>query len=165
MIADDDKKLDQLLDSAVATAPTSDASKAEAPKAEAADAPKRKKKAKKGKKFVQHGIAHIQATYNNTIVSISDLGGNVLAWGSAGGQGFRGPKKGTPYAAGIVVRSILEKLRDVGLKQVDVRVKGIGSGREAAVRSLVANGLTITSIKDITPIPHNGVRPPKVRRV
>ncbi|MEK7570476.1 MAG: 30S ribosomal protein S11 [Patescibacteria group bacterium] len=158
-MADTDKILDQLLDSTAAQAG------AEAPKAESTDAPKKKKKTKKGKKFVQHGIAHIQATYNNTIVSISDLGGNVLAWGSAGGQGFRGPKKGTPYAAGIVVRSILEKLRDVGLKQVDVRVKGIGSGREAAVRSLVANGLTITSIKDITPIPHNGVRQPKVRRV
>lgn len=158
-MADTDKILDQLLDSTAAQAG------AEAPKAETAEAPKKKRKTKKGKKFVQHGIAHIQATYNNTIVSISDLGGNVLAWGSAGGQGFRGPKKGTPYAAGIVVRSILEKLRDVGLKQVDVRVKGIGSGREAAVRSLVANGLTITSIKDITPIPHNGVRQPKVRRV
>lgn len=160
-MADDDKKLDQLLDSTAAATPAA----ADAGKAESTDAPKKKKKGKKGKKFVQHGIAHIQATYNNTIVSISDLGGNVLAWGSAGGQGFRGPKKGTPYAAGIVVRSILEKLRDVGLKQVDVRVKGIGSGREAAVRALVANGLTITSIKDITPIPHNGVRQPKVRRV
>ena len=160
-MADDDKKLDQLLDSTAATTPAA----TDATKAEATDAPKKKKKSKKGKKFVQHGIAHIQATYNNTIVSISDLGGNVLAWGSAGGQGFRGPKKGTPYAAGIVVRSILEKLRDVGLKQVDVRVKGIGSGREAAVRALVANGLTVTSIKDITPIPHNGVRQPKVRRV
>ncbi|MEK7631458.1 MAG: 30S ribosomal protein S11 [Patescibacteria group bacterium] len=160
-MADDIKKLDQLLDSTAATM----AAAGETAKAEVTDAPKKKKKTKKGKKFVQHGIAHIQATYNNTIVSISDLGGNVLAWGSAGGQGFRGPKKGTPYAAGIVVRSILEKLRDVGLKQVDVRVKGIGSGREAAVRSLVANGLTVTSIKDITPIPHNGVRQPKVRRV
>ncbi len=160
-MADDDKKLDQLLDSNAAAAPTG----ADAPGADAAEAPKKKRKPKKGKKFVQHGVAHVQATYNNTIVSIADQNGNVLAWGSAGAQGFRGPKKGTPYAAGVVVRSIMEKLRDVGLKQVDVRVKGIGSGREAAIRALVGMGLTITSIKDVTPIPHNGVRQPKVRRV
>lgn len=124
-----------------------------------------KKKRKKGKKFIQHGIAHIQATYNNTIISISDLNGNVIGWRSAGAASFRGPKKGTPYAAGLVVRQLMEKLKDVGLRQVDVRVKGIGSGREAAIRALVGNGLAITSIKDITPIPHNGVRQPKVRRV
>ena len=155
----EDNKLDQVLDSLASTAT------AEVPKTESTDAPKKKKKGKKGKKFVQHGIAHVQATYNNTIVSISDQNGNVIGWGSAGAQGFRGPKKGTPYAAGMVVRNLLEKIRDVGLKQVDVRVKGIGSGREAAVRALVGAGLTITSIKDITPIPHNGVRQPKVRRV
>ncbi len=162
----DDKKLDQLLDTNAATAT------AEAPKADAPEAPKKKpgspagrKKGKKGKKFVQHGVAHIQATYNNTIVSIADQNGNVIGWGAAGAQGFRGPKKGTPYAAGVVVRNLLERIRDVGLKQVDVRVKGIGSGREAAIRALVGAGLTVTSIKDITPIPHNGVRQPKVRRV
>ncbi len=159
-MADNTKNVEELLDK-VAPAPA-----AEDKPAEAADGAKpKKKRAKKGKKFVQHGVAHVQATYNNTIVSIADQNGNVLAWGSAGAQGFRGPKKGTPYAAGVVVRSIMEKLRDVGLKQVDVRVKGIGSGREAAIRALVGMGLTITSIKDVTPIPHNGVRQPKVRRV
>lgn len=160
MLDDKDKKLDQLLDSNAA-APDG----AESPKADATEAPKKKKKGKKGKKFVQHGVAHIQATYNNTIVSLADQNGNVIGWGSAGAQGFRGPKKGTPYAAGVVVRNLLERIRDVGLKQVDVRVKGIGSGREAAIRALVGAGLTVTSIKDITPIPHNGVRQPKVRRV
>jgi small subunit ribosomal protein S11 len=126
-------------------------------------APKRKKK--KSKKFIQHGIAHIQASYNNTIISISDLNGNVAGWASAGQVGFKGPKKGTPYAAGVVIKNLLDKLKDVGLRQVDVRVKGIGSGREAAIRALAGAGLTIVSIKDITPIPHNGVRPSKVRRV
>ncbi|RJO59175.1 30S ribosomal protein S11 [Candidatus Parcubacteria bacterium] len=125
--------------------------------------PARRKR--KAKKFLTHGIVHIQATYNNTIVSISDLNGNVLGWSSAGSAGFKGPKKGTPYAAGIVVKNLLEKLREVGLKQVDVRVRGIGSGREAAIRALAGAGLSINGIKDITPIPHNGVRPPKVRRV
>ncbi|MFA6587672.1 MAG: 30S ribosomal protein S11 [Patescibacteria group bacterium] len=129
----------------------------------AVSAPKRKRK--KAKKFIQHGIAHVQATYNNTIVSISDLNGNVAGWSSAGAVGFKGPKKGTPYAAGIVVKTLLEKIKDVGLRQVDVRVKGIGSGREAAIRALAGAGITIVTIKDLTPIPHNGVRPPKVRRV
>lgn len=136
-----------------------------APAAEAEATAPVKKKRKKSKKFVQHGIAFVQATYNNTIVSIADLNGNVIGWRSAGAAGFRGPKKGTPYAAGVIVRQLMEKIKDVGLRQVDVRVKGIGSGREAAIRALVGNGLAITSIKDVTPIPHNGVRAPKVRRV
>lgn len=126
-------------------------------------APKRRRK--KAKKFVQHGIAHIQSTYNNTIISITDLNGDVLGWASAGQVGFKGPKKGTPYAAGIVVKNLLEKIKEAGLRQVDVKVKGIGSGREAAIRALAGSGLTIVGIKDLTPIPHNGVRPPKVRRV
>ncbi len=133
----------------------------EAPKQHAAPPAKRKKK----RVSVAHGIAHIQATYNNTIVTITDLSGNVLASCSAGQAGFRGPKKSTPYAAGIIVRSAVEKLLDVGMKNVDVRVRGVGFGREAAIRALGANGLNVLSIKDVTPVPHNGPRPPKPRRV
>lgn len=122
-------------------------------------------KKRKKKHSVTSGIAYIQATYNNTIVTLSDLSGNVLGWSSAGKMGFKGPKKSTPYAAGIIVRDVVERLKDTGLKNVDVRVTGVGSGREAAVRALAANGLTILSIKDMTPIPHNGPRAPKPRRV
>lgn len=123
------------------------------------------KSKKKVKKNVKKGQAHIQATYNNTIVSLTDAQGNVLSWSSAGMNGFKGPKKATPYAAGIIVRSAVEKTKDFGLQEVDVFVKGVGAGREAAVRALHANGLTISSIKDMTPIPHNGCRPKKTRRV
>lgn len=123
-----------------------------------------KSKAKK-KKFVPAGRAYIQATYNNTIVTITDPAGNTLAWSSAGQNGFKGPKKATPYAASIIVRKVVEKVQNFGLKSVEVFVKGVGSGRESAIRALNANNINVTSIKDITPIPHNGVRPPKVRRV
>lgn len=133
-------------------------------------AEKKKKKAapkRKGKKLrqVSRGRAYIQATYNNTIVTLTDTDGNVLAWSSAGGNGFRGPKKATPYAASVVVRRLMEKVADVGMKEVDVFVKGVGQGRESAVRALNANGLNVLCIKDITPIPHNGCRPPRPRRV
>ncbi len=120
---------------------------------------------KKKRKFVTSGQAHIQATYNNTIVTLTDQNGNVLAWSTAGHVGFRGPKKSTPYAAGLIVRSVAEKVREMGLKNLDVFVKGVGSGREAAVRALNANGFNVLSIKDVTPIPHNGPRAPKPRRV
>lgn len=123
------------------------------------------KKRKKRKQSVIHGIAHIQATYNNTIVTLADLAGNVITWSSAGRVGFRGPKKSTPYAAGIIVRDALDRAKEVGLKNLDVRVQGVGSGREAAVRALAAQGMNILSIKDVTPIPHNGPRPRKPRRV
>ncbi len=123
------------------------------------------KKKKRKHQSVMNGIAHIQATYNNTIVTLSDLSGNVLGWCSAGQVGFRGPKKSTPYAAGIIVRTVVEKVRDYGLKNVDVLVRGVGSGREAAIRALGANGLNVLSIKDVTPVPHNGPRAKKVRRV
>lgn len=128
---------------------------------------KSKSKSKKSKitKQIPRGRVYIQATYNNTIVTITDFVGNVLSWSSAGKLGFRGPKKATPYAAGVIVKDAAEKVRDYGLKEVQVFVKGVGMGREAAVRSLYANGLNVLSIKDITPIPHNGCRPPKVRRV
>ncbi len=125
--------------------------------------PTGKKKTKK--RFLAAGRVYIQATYNNTIVTITDQAGAVVAWSSAGKMGFKGPKKSTPYAAGITVRDVVERTRDIGLRNVDVFVYGVGSGREAAVRALGAQGLQINSIKDTTPIPHNGCRPPKVRRV
>ena len=120
---------------------------------------------KKIKKSVKRGQAHIQATYNNTIITLTDQSGNVLATSSAGMCGFKGPKKSTPYAASIIVKNVIEKIKDIGLVEADVFVKGVGSGREGAVRALHANGINVLSIKDETSIPHNGCRPPKVRRV
>ncbi|HCI80300.1 MAG TPA: 30S ribosomal protein S11 [Ktedonobacter sp.] len=117
------------------------------------------------RKSVPRGQAHIQATFNNTIVTLTDPNGNVLSWGSAGAQGFKGSRKSTPYAAQVTAESAARKAMDHGLRQVDVFVKGPGSGREAAIRSLQASGLSVTSITDVTPIPHNGCRPPKRRRV
>ncbi len=116
-------------------------------------------------KQIVHGKVFIQATYNNTIISVTDEKGNVLAWASSGNLGFKGPKKATPYAASRVSETVVEKVKKIGIADVEVFVKGIGSGRESAVRSLAAHGLNILSIKDITPIPHNGPRPRKVRRV
>ena len=125
--------------------------------------------AKKGKKKVKvsikRGQAHVQATYNNTIVTITDQNGNTVAQSSAGVCGFKGPKKSTPYAASIIVKNVLDRIENVGMKEVDVFVRGIGSGREGAIRALHANGLQVITIKDVTPIPHNGCRPKKVRRV
>lgn len=114
---------------------------------------------------VVRGIAHIEATYNNTLISISDERGNVMAQSSAGAIGFSGTKKATPFAAARVAEAVIEKVRRSGLQEVIVRVKGVGSGRDSAVRSLANQGLAIISIKDITPLPHNGPRPKKVRRV
>lgn len=128
-------------------------------------APKAKAKKKKIVRHVPIGRAYVQATYNNTIVTLADTNGNVLSWSSAGLCGFKGPKKSTPYAAGLVVKNAAEKAADYGLQEVNVFVKGVGSGREAAVRALNANGLNVLSIKDMTPIPHNGCRAPKPRRV
>ncbi len=145
------------------TAPTEPEVEATAPATEAESA--KTKGARRKKKFVLNGLVHIQATYNNTIVSISDPAGNVIAWSSAGKMGFKGPKKATPYAAGLIVRDVVERAKLMGLKSVDVFVRGVGLGRESAVRALAANGLNITQIKDITPVPHNGPRPRKVRRV
>jgi small subunit ribosomal protein S11 len=122
----------------------------------------------KKKKIARHvpiGCAYIQASYNNTIVTLTDQNGNVLGWSSAGLCGFKGPKKSTPYAAGIVVKNAAEKVHDYGLQELNVFVCGVGSGREAAVRALNANGLNVLSIKDTTPIPHNGCRAKKPRRV
>lgn len=124
----------------------------------------KKKKEVKGRKLDQANV-YIQSTYNNTIVTITDLKGDVIAGESAGGVGFKGPKKATPFAATKVINSLMNKVQKLGLKQGYIFVKGIGSGREAAIRALAANGLEVLSIKDITPIPHNGCRPPKPRRV
>jgi len=123
------------------------------------------KKVKKAKKQVSRGKASIKCTYNNTIVSISDAFGNVLGWCSSGLLGFKGAKKATPYAATQVVGNVSEKVRKYGVRELEVFVKGVGSGREASVRALANNGFDLIMIKDITPIPHNGCRPKKPRRV
>ena len=134
-------------------------------------APKSQSKVKKisrkrrEKKLVERGVAHISSSFNNTIVTITDVNGNALSWASAGGLGFRGSKKSTPFAAQMAAETAAKAAMEYGLKSVEVFVKGPGSGREAAIRSLQAAGLDITLIKDVTPIPHNGCRPPKRRRV
>jgi small subunit ribosomal protein S11 len=114
---------------------------------------------------VAEGVAHIQSTFNNTIITITDAGGNALAWASSGGQGFRGSRKGTPFASQTAAELVARKVMDMGMRRVDVLVKGPGSGREAAIRALQSAGLEVTMIRDVTPIPHNGPRPPKRRRV
>lgn len=125
----------------------------------------KKPSAKKAQTATPRGRAHIQATYNNTIVSITDQNGNVISWSSAGKMGFRGPKKATAYAAGIIVKDAVTRAAERGLKEVDVYVKGIGAGREAAIRALNANGIQVSSIRDVTPLPHNGCRPKGPRRI
>jgi small subunit ribosomal protein S11 len=121
---------------------------------------------KKGeKKNVPNGIAHIQATFNNTIITITDVAGNVISWCTSGSKGFRGSRKSTPFAAQMAAEDAANKAKEHGLRSVEVWVKGPGSGRESALRALQSVGLTITMIKDVTPIPHNGCRPPKRRRV
>ena len=120
---------------------------------------------RKERKNIEHGVAHIRSTFNNTIVTISDVRGNVLSWASAGGMGFRGSRKSTPFAAQMAAEQAAKAAMEHGLKQVEVYVKGPGAGREAAIRSLQATGLEVNMIKDVTPIPHNGCRPPKRRRV
>ncbi len=120
---------------------------------------------KKERRVVSEGIVHIQSTFNNTMVTISDVSGNVLTWASAGGQGFKGSRKSTPFAAQMTAETAAKRAMDMGVKRVEVQVKGPGAGREAAIRSLKAVGLEVTMIRDVTPIPHNGCRPPKRRRV
>lgn len=120
---------------------------------------------KKEKKNINYGIAHIKSTFNNTIVNITDLGGDTIAWGSAGTMGFKGSRKSTPFAAQVTANSVAKLAQEHGVVKVDVRVKGVGSGRETAVRSLQAAGLEIGKITDVTPVPHNGCRPSKRRRV
>jgi small subunit ribosomal protein S11 len=120
---------------------------------------------KKEKRNIPRGVAHIQSTFNNTIVTITDLDGNVVAWSSAGTQGFKGSRKSTPFAAQLAAEDAARKAMEQGMRSVEVLIKGPGAGREAALRSLQAAGFHVTLIKDVTPIPHNGCRPPKRRRV
>ena len=126
---------------------------------------KKKTFKKKERKHVPHGLVHVQASFNNTIVTFTDMTGNVLAWKSSGSLGFRGSRKGTPFAAQQAAMNAANMARDHGVRSVDVRVSGPGSGRESAVRALSAAGIEVRSIRDTTPIPHNGCRPPKRRRV
>ncbi len=126
---------------------------------------KRTKARKRERKSIPAGRAYIQATFNNTIVTLTDPEGNVIAWGSSGTAGFKGSRKGTPYAAQLAARDAARKAMNHGLRQIEVYVKGPGSGREAAIRSLQSSGLYITGIRDVTPTPHNGCRPPKRRRI
>jgi small subunit ribosomal protein S11 len=120
---------------------------------------------KKVKKNIANGVVHIQSTFNNTIVTITDSGGNVVAWSSAGVQGFKGSRKSTPFAAQMAAEDAAKKAKENGMKTVEVYVKGPGPGRESALRALQATGFNVVMIKDVTPIPHNGCRPPKRRRV
>ncbi len=131
-------------------------------KAAGAEAPVRRKKAKR---LVAEGVLHIHSTFNNTIITVSDPQGNVLVWSSAGSCGFKGSRKGTPFAAQVAAEAAARKAAEMGMRHVQVYVKGPGSGRESALRSLQAAGFTVSIIKDVTPIPHNGCRPPKRRRV
>lgn len=125
----------------------------------------RKGGGKRERKNIPHGVAHIQATFNNTIIAITDPTGNMISWSSAGAQGFKGSRKGTPFAAQTAAQNAAYGAKDHGVRSLDVRVKGPGAGRESSIRALKAAGLDIQSIKDVTPIPHNGCRPPKRRRV
>ena len=127
--------------------------------------PKQKKKSRKKKVSDSRGVANIKATFNNTHISVTDKFGNVIAWATAGTSGFKGSRKNTSYAATIAAENVAKEVIGMGMTSIDVRVKGPGSGRESAVRSLAAAGLVIMSIKDVTPLPHNGCRPPKRRRV
>ena len=132
---------------------------------EGAQTNKPKSKAKKVRKSVQSGIAHITASFNNTIVTITDVSGNVVAWSSSGTCGFKGSRKSTPYAAQVAAEDAAKKAMEHGMRTLEVNVSGPGSGRESALRALQAAGFTVTSIRDVTPIPHNGCRPRKRRRV
>lgn len=123
------------------------------------------KERKKEKRIVPHAVAHIRATFNNTLITISDPDGNVLAWSSAGRSGFKGSRKGTPFAAQVAAQNAGQQARDNGVRTVEVLIKGPGGGRESAIRALQTTGIDVKSIRDVTPIPHNGCRPPKKRRV
>jgi small subunit ribosomal protein S11 len=154
------KTTEEVVEVATEGAPDADASTSAT---EGRDEPK--KRVKKLKRQVAKGRATIQCTYNNTIISISDMSGGVLGWSSSGHMGFKGAKKSTPYAATQVVQDVTEKVKKYGVVELEVFVKGVGSGREASIRSLANNGFTIVGIKDTTPIPHNGCRPRRPRRI
>lgn len=120
---------------------------------------------KKEKRLVPHGVAHIKATFNNTLITIADPEGNVVSWSSAGKIGFKGSRKGTPFAAQVAAQNAAQVARDQGMRTIDVEINGPGGGRESAVRALAASGMQVKAIRDVTPVPHNGCRPPKRRRV
>ena len=126
---------------------------------------KKSRKGKRKKRKVKSGLAHVHATFNNTIITITDTSGNTLSWSSAGSRNFKGSRKSTPYAAGIAAEDAARKAQEYGLKSLEVELNGPGPGRESAIRSLQSSGLKITVIRDVTPLPHNGCRPPKRRRV
>ena len=159
-MAEDTSKKDEKKDE-VKPAPKTDGLNVEAKEGES----EKKKKAKKIKRQVLKGRATVKCSYNNTMVSIADPNGNILGWATSGLLGFKGAKKATPYAATQVVANISEKVRKYGVRELDVFVRGVGSGREASIRALANNGFELVSIKDVTPIPHNGCRPKKPRRV
>ena len=139
--------------------------KAEKPAEKAAEGAKPAPRRKREKRIVPRGAAHIKASFNNTIVSLTDMQGNVIAWASAGASGWKGSRKSTPYAAQVTAENAARKAMDQGLRTIEVFVRGPGAGREAAIRALEATGLEVTAITDVTPIPHNGCRAPKRRRV
>lgn len=161
----EEKKITETANEAATAAPevavAETAASTEAPAAEAA--PKKRKKS--SKRQVSRGRVNIQCTYNNTIITISDLSGAVLAWSSSGHMGFKGAKKSTPYAATQVVADLTEKVKKYGVQELEVYVKGVGSGREASIRALANNGFALTGIKDTTPVPHGGCRPRRPRRI
>ncbi len=141
------------------------AAEAQAPAAEATAAPAAEVKRKKSGRYVPSGIAYVQASFNNTKVTFTDLHGNVLCWSTGGKNGFKGSRKSTAYAAQVVAADAAKKAEALGMKEVEVRIKGPGAGRESAVRGIASIGMEVIAIKDITPVPHNGCRPPKRRRV
>ena len=146
-----------------------EAKNADAPEAEgkegASDAPAPKQRRKKGRKHVPVGCVHVQSTFNNTIITFTDPAGNAVAWATSGGSGFKGSRKSTPFAAQVAAETVAHKARDMGMRSVTVFLKGPGGGRESALRAIQKSGIRITGIRDVTPVPHNGCRPPKRRRV
>lgn len=162
-MAEDTKKVEEMVEVAQPVEETA-AVEGEAKEAELSEAVLKRKK-KKLKKQVSKGQAHIKCTYNNTLVMISDMSGGMLAWSSSGLLGFRGAKKATPYAATQVVADVAEKVKKYGVRELEVFIKGVGSGRESSIRSLANKGFELVAIKDVTPIPHNGCRARKPRRV
>jgi small subunit ribosomal protein S11 len=162
-MAEQDKKIEEKEEKAVEKAETLNVSEEKKESAELAAAEKKKKK--KIKRQIQKGQAHIQCSYNNTLITITDMNGEVMAWSSSGLLGFKGAKKSTPFASTQVAGDVAEKVKKYGTGELEVYVKGVGSGREAAIRALANRGFDLVLIKDITPIPHNGCRPRKPRRV
>jgi len=146
-----------------------EAKNADSPEAEgkegASDAPAPKQRRKKGRKHVPVGCVHVQSTFNNTIITFTDPAGNAVAWATSGGSGFKGSRKSTPFAAQVAAETVAHKARDMGMRSVTVFLKGPGGGRESALRAIQKSGIRITGIRDVTPVPHNGCRPPKRRRV